>query len=71
MWNQNKFAEIIFGVPQGSIVRPLLFNIYVCDLFFENSDINIANYADDNTPYAQEIHKHPQESFEISLSGFP
>ena len=26
---------------------PLLFNIYTCDLFF-----GIANYADDNTPYA-------------------
>ena len=31
---------------------PLLFNIYICDLFIENSDIDIANYADDNTPYA-------------------
>ena len=30
----------------------LLFNIYICDLFIENSDIDIANYADNNTPYA-------------------
>ena len=29
----------------------LLFNIYICDLFIENSDTDIANYADDNTPY--------------------
>ena len=33
-------------------MRPLLFNIYVRDLFLEDSDIDIANYADDNTPYA-------------------
>ena len=30
----------------------LLFDIYIFDLFIENSDIDIANYADDNTPYA-------------------
>ena len=47
----SAFAEMLFGVLQGSILRPLLFNIYVCDLFIENSDIDIANYADDNTPY--------------------
>ena len=47
----SAFAEILFGVLQGSILRPLLFNIYICDLFIENSDIDIADYADDNTPY--------------------
>ena len=47
----SAFAEILFGVPQGSIFGPLFFNIYICDLFLENSDIDIANYADDNTPY--------------------
>ena len=48
----SPFAEILSGVPQGSILGPLLFNIYICDLFIENSDIDIAHYADDNTPYA-------------------
>ena len=48
----SAFAEILFGVPQGSMLGTLLFNIYICDLFIENSDIDIANYADDNTPYA-------------------
>ena len=45
----SAFAEIIFGVALGSILGSLLFNFYICDLFFENSDIDIANYADDNT----------------------
>ena len=36
-----------------SILRPLLFNIDLYDLFFLLDSYDIANYADDNTPYVR------------------
>ena len=48
----SHWSKIESGIPQGSIKGPLLFNIYICDLFFDFIEIDIANYADDTTPYA-------------------
>ena len=47
----STWLDIIFMVPQGSILGPLLFNVFLADLFFTVNDINITSYADDNTPY--------------------
>ena len=47
----NSWKEILYGVPQGSILGPLLFKADLCDLFITMNHYVIANYADDNKPY--------------------
>ena len=42
----------LFGVPQGSVLGPLLFNIDMINLFYECEDSNVASYADDTTLYS-------------------
>ena len=47
----STWSKIEYGVPQGSILGPLLFNINTLDMFFEQKDVNFAAYSDDNTLY--------------------
>ena len=50
----SDYSDVESGVTKGSISGPLFFNIFICDLFFDDI-IDLANYANDTTPYAYDL----------------
>ena len=49
----SSWEDILFGVPQSPILSPILFNMFLSDLFLIVDDVDIANYADDNSIYRE------------------
>ena len=65
---------LLSGVPQWSIEGPLLLNIYISVVFFENPEnIDFVGYADDNIPYTYSSKiEHVLTNLEgASKSSFP
>lgn len=65
----SSFANCISGVPQGSILGPLLFCIYINDLPQTCPDVNVQMYADDSVIFTHARSKeHAAAKLTASMS---
>ena len=73
--NYSDWKTIQHGIPQGSILGPLLFNLFINDLTYFVNDAKLRLYADDTTLYLSHSNQYALESrsqskFDVLQSWF-
>ena len=63
---KSQWQPVTSGIPQGSVLRPLLFLIYINDLP-KHVNSTIYMYADDTQIYREIREKHDQEILQKDL----
>ena len=51
----SAFQVLLSGVPQGSVLGPIVFNIFINDLFYSVKESELRNFADDSTILSEEF----------------
>ena len=65
------WTNILHGVPQGSILGPQIFIVFLYDLFLIKPNIDLVSYADDSTPFAMGGSSELEVINEIKSGGKP
>ena len=71
----SSWLKILLRVPQGSILSPLFFNIFLNDMLWFIEKTNICNFADENTMYScaksvNDVIENLQSDLKIALKWF-
>ena len=62
----SEYMEVLAGVPQGSILGPILFNIFINDIVYIFKRCTLSNFADDNSLSAHAVdNREVIESLEV------
>ena len=67
----SSWRKLLFGVPHGSVLGQILFNIYLNNLFLFLNEIDVCNFDNNTTPSM--CHKNLAElleKLELAINWF-